>query len=86
MPFPLSLPSINAIAEVVSGGSANYNSPPSIGIYPTGWEIEQFMSACNVPFEVSDSRVSSLSNCLMELNNNPKAKQVFPLAATVLFW
>ena len=51
-----------------------------------GWEIEKFISACNVPFEVSGSRVSLLSNCLMELNNSFKVKQVFPLAATVFFW
>lgn len=78
MPFPLSLPTINAIAEVISGGSANYNSPPSIGIYRKGWEIEQFMSACNVPFEMSGSRVSSLRDCLIKLNDSPEAKQVLP--------
>lgn len=77
MPFPLSPQSIDAIAEVISGGSGNSPTPP-IGICRTGWEIERFMAACNFPFRVNGSRVFSLTSCLIDLNNSPKANQVLP--------
>ena len=75
MPFPLSPQSINAIAEVISGGWGEN----SIFVYRTGREIKNFMSALNVPFSVSDSRVASLTDCLIKLNSSPEeAKQKFP--------
>ena len=69
MPFPLSPQSIDAIAEVISGGPA-YSSSPSIGIYRTAREIEKFMRSCNVQFSVNGgSRVPSLTNCLVQINS-----------------
>ena len=75
MPFPLSPQSINAIAEVISGGRREN----SIFVYHTGRQIKDFMSVFNVPLSVSDSRVVSLTDCLIQLNRSPEeAKQKFP--------
>ena len=78
MPFPLSPQSIDAIAEVISGGSGDKRA---ISIYRTKGRIENFLAAFNIPFsENGDTRVTWLTNCLIELNNSTKAKQVFPKA------
>lgn len=78
MPFPLSLHSIDAIAEVISGGSGDKRA---ISIYRTKGQIENFLAACNVPFsKKGDTRVTWLTNCLIELNNSSKAKKLFPKA------
>lgn len=73
MPFPLSPQSIDAISEIISGGSANDPNPP-IGIYRTGPKIEKFMRTCNVAFSVGGSRVSSLVECLNGINSGPDAE------------
>jgi|TARA_R110000744_G_scaffold302108_3_gene411114 hypothetical protein len=77
MPFPLSPQSIDAIADVITGGGANDSTPP-VGIYRSGHRIEKFMRSCHVPFAVEGSRVQSLVQCLTELNNSPEAQQRFP--------
>ena len=77
MPFPLSTQSIDALAEVISGGGANDPKPP-IGIYRSGPKIEKFMRTCNVEFCVNGSRVPSLVQCLTAINNGPEADQVLP--------
>jgi len=77
MPFPLSLQVINALAEVISGGSYN-DSTPSIGIYRSGPKIERFMGACNVEFQVTGSRVPNLVDCLIQINNGPDAQETLP--------
>ncbi|KKZ10467.1 MAG: hypothetical protein TH68_10705 [Candidatus Synechococcus spongiarum 142] len=75
MPFPLSPQTINAIAEVISGGGGEN----SIFVYRTGRQIKDFMSVFNVPLSASDSRVASLTDCLIKLNSSPEeAKQKFP--------
>ena len=76
MSFPLSPQSIDVIAEIISGGSAYASSPP-IGIYRSGPQIEKFMRACNVEFKVVGSRVPSLVECLIRINNGPEVSQVF---------
>lgn len=68
MPFPLSPQSIDAIAEIISGGGGHDPEPP-IGIYRSGPKIEKFMRACNVAFRVEGSRVPSLVQCLIGINN-----------------
>lgn len=73
MPFPLSIQSIDAIADVISGGVSGDGTPP-IGIYRSAAKIEKFMRSCNVTFEVDGSRVPSLVQCLTELNNSPEAQ------------
>lgn len=75
MPFPLSPQSIDAIAEIISGGSGNDPTPP-IGIYRSGPKIEKFMRGCNVAFEVHGSRLPSLVTCLNNLNHGFEAAQV----------
>ena len=77
MPFPLSPQSIDAIAEIISGGGGNDPGPP-IGIYRSGPKIEKFMRACNVSFRVVGSRVPSLVDRLIEINNSDEANRAFP--------
>lgn len=67
MPFLLSSQTIDALANVISGGSANDPSPP-IGIYRQGWKIEAFMKGHGAPMSVAGgSRVSSLVSALHEV-------------------
>ena len=77
MPFPLSPQSIDALAEIISGGGANDPGPP-VGIYRSGPKIEKFMRACNVDFNVDGSRVPSLVQRLITINNGPEADQLLP--------
>lgn len=77
MPFPLSPQSIDAIAEVISGGGGNDPTPP-IGIYRSGPKIEKFMRGCNVDFRVSGSRVPSLVDCLLDINRGFEPAAVLP--------
>jgi len=77
MSFPLSPQSIDAIAEIISGGGGNDPEPP-IGIYRSGPKIEKFMRGCNVAFKVDGSRVPSLVSCLININNGVEVEQVLP--------
>lgn len=77
MPFPLSPQAVDALAEIISGGSGNDSTPP-IGIYRSGPKIEKFMRACNVAFRVAGSRVPSLVSCLIEINNSYESEKVLP--------
>ncbi|MGN7871869.1 hypothetical protein, partial [Paracoccus sp. 22332] len=72
MPFPLSPQSIDAIAEIISGGGGNDLTPP-VGLYRSGPKLEKFMRGCNVAFTVEGSRVPSLVKCLNRLNNGFEA-------------
>ena len=78
MPFPLSPQSIDGIAEIISGGAAYADAAPPVGLYRSGPQIEKFMRACNVPFKLDGSRVPSLVNCLISLNNGHEAATVLP--------
>ncbi len=64
MNFQLSPQSIDALADIISGGGGHDTTPP-IGIYRSGPKIEKFMRGCNVAFTVDGSRVSSLVQCLI---------------------
>lgn len=77
MPFPLSPQSIEALAEIISGGGGNDLTPP-IGIYRSGSKLESFMRACNVDFRVHGSRVPSLVSCLLDINNGGEPEKVLP--------
>lgn len=78
MPFPLSPQTIDLLAEVISGGAAYADAAPPIGLYRSGPQIEKFMRGCNVAFTVNGSRVPSLVQCLISLNNGPEADTVLP--------
>lgn len=77
MSFPLSPQSIDALAEIISGGGGNDPEPP-IGIYRSGPKLEKFMRACNVAFRVDGSRVPSLVACLININNGAEAEHILP--------
>ena len=78
MPIHLSPQAIDALADVVSGGPSMGNGQPPIGLYRSGPQLEKFMRSCNVDFQVTGSRVPSLVNCLMEVNNGPDADTLLP--------
>jgi hypothetical protein len=64
----LSPQTIEALAFVISGGSAN-DSTPMVGFYRSGPQLERFMRSCNVDFKVgSSSRVPALTDRLIEIN------------------
>ena len=74
--FCLSPQTIDALAEVISGGSANNPTPP-VGQYRSGPQLEKFMRACNNDFRVGQqSRLPALANCLIAINNGPDAAKV----------
>lgn len=60
---------IDALTQVISGGSQN-DPTPSIGIYRSGPKIEAFMRGCNVSMSVgSSSRLPALVEALERQNN-----------------
>ena len=61
---------VAALADVITGGSANDQNPLSvqpIGLYRSGYQLEEFMRECGVSFRVEGSRVPSIRNKLNEL-------------------
>lgn len=76
--FRLSPQSIDALAEVISGGAGNATTPP-IGLYRSGPQLEKFMRGCNIEFSLNGgSRVPSLVDCLLAINNGPDAAKILP--------
>jgi hypothetical protein len=75
--FPLSPQSIEALAEVISGGSGNGNTQP-IGIYRSATKLGSFMRNCNVDFQLIGSRVPSLTDRLLEINRGKEPEKVLP--------
>lgn len=76
--FRLSPQSIDALAEVISGGPANATTPP-IGLYRSGPQLEKFMRGCNIEFNLNGgSRVPSLVDCLLAINNGPDTAEILP--------
>lgn len=74
--FRFSPQTIEALAEVVSGGSVNDLTPPA-GRYRSGPQLERFMRTCNVDFRVGpQSRLPALADCLIAINNGPDAARV----------
>lgn len=59
MRIDLSEQTIEALAGVISGGSANDPTPP-IGIYRPGWKLESWFKSFNVPVDLQrESRVGA---------------------------
>jgi len=76
MTFTLSPQSIDALAEVISGGSANDTKEP-VGIYRSGPKIEKFMRSCNVSFQVTGSRLPSLVDRLISITHEDGSSATF---------
>lgn len=65
---PFSVQTIHALAEAVSGGSANDNRAP-IGHYRSGPKLERFFGALNIELRVgSASRVPAVIDVLSNVN------------------
>jgi hypothetical protein len=61
---------IDALAQVISGGGGNDPTPP-IGIYRSGPKLESFMRGCNVSMSVgSGSRLPALVDALEGANRS----------------
>lgn len=64
MRIDLSDHSIDALAAVISGGSANAPQPP-VGLYRPGWQIEAWFKSFDVPVDLnSHSRVGATRHAL----------------------
>ena len=75
MPLSLSSQTIEALAEVISGGSGNELRLP-VGIYRQGWRIESFMKSYGVEMAIGGgSRVSSLIGTLTGLQTKPDGEE-----------
>ena len=76
MTIRLSPQTIEALADVISGGSNNDPTPP-IGIYRQGWRIEAFMRGHGAEMAIGNgSRVSSLIAALAAAQERPDADAV----------
>lgn len=75
--FPLSPQSVEALADIISGGSGMGETAP-IDIYRSAAKLGSFMRNCNVDFQVIGSRVPSLTERLLELNRSADAGSVMP--------
>lgn len=70
MEIKLSPKSIEALAQVISGGSANNREPP-IGLYRSGPQLEKFMRECNVEMKIgAASRYPTLIDAIEKANNS----------------
>lgn len=67
---------IEAVADVISGGPGTYGPPP-IGLYRSAYELGKFMRGCNVDFTVEGSRLPSLTTCLMDINRREDMQTMF---------
>ena len=64
MRIDLSEQTINVLAEIISGGSAN-NPEPSIGLYRQGWRLEAWFKGFGVPFDVkTESRLPATKTAI----------------------
>lgn len=57
---------VAALTEVITGGSGR-GFGPTIGLYRTAYELQEFMRDCGVSFRVESSRVPSVRDKLNEL-------------------
>src|SRR6516164_7366538 len=65
---PFSVQSIHAIADAVSGGSANDNRAP-VGHYRSGPKLERFFGALNIQLRIgSGSRLPTVIDVLINVN------------------
>lgn len=68
--FALSPQAIDALATVISGGSAADSSEP-VGIYRSGPKLEKFMRGCGIDMKIgSGSRVPTLTETLLRLHRS----------------
>jgi hypothetical protein len=66
---------IKALADVITGGSANDNTPP-IGHYRSGPKIEQFFMDCNLEMRIgSASRLPATLDRLRQINDEDNGFQ-----------
>ena len=78
MEIKLSPQTIEALAFVISGGSAN-DSTPLIGLYRSGPKLERFMRSCNVDFRIGNSsRLPALTECLIQVARGEDAQALLP--------
>lgn len=71
----LSPQSIEALAEIITGGAGNSTTPP-IGLYRSAYYIERFMRSCNVEFALGGrSRVPAVVECLIDINGRDDARE-----------
>ena len=76
MTLQLSPQTIEALVQVISGGSGDDRTPP-IGIYRTGSKLEGFMRACGVPMSLGGgSRVPVLTSTLLRVIEEGDAKVI----------
>ena len=84
MRVELSDQSIDALAEIISGGSANVTDP-SIGLYRQGWKLEVWFKNFDVPFDIkSESRLPATKTALktaLFLDNGDLMKRMIEKAA-----
>lgn len=78
MEVKLSPQTIEALAFVISGGSAT-ETTPTVGLYRSGLRLERFMRKCNVDLQVgSNSRLPALIECLIEVARGEDAQTLLP--------
>lgn len=86
MRIDLSEQSIDALAEIISGGSANGHEPP-IGLYRQGWRIEAWFKSFGVPFDVKgESRLPATKTAIhgavfFDTGNGELLKRIIESAA-----
>jgi hypothetical protein len=84
MRVQLSDQSIEALANIISGGSANDGDPP-IGVYRQGWKIEAWFKAFGVPVKIgSQSRLPATRTALnlaIFLDSSDLVKRIVERAA-----
>lgn len=69
MRIDLSDQSIDALAEIISGGSANGVEPSSIGIYRQAWRLEAWFRNYGISFGVAgESRLPATKTAIREAN------------------
>ncbi|MFK8253267.1 abortive infection family protein [Ancylobacter terrae] len=69
MHIQLAPSTLEALAQIISGGSGNDNAPP-IGVYRSGPKLESFMRGCNVSMSVGNgSRLPALIAALERTNS-----------------
>jgi hypothetical protein len=76
MEVKLSPQTIEELAFVISGGSANDNTPV-VALYRSGPKLERFMRSCNVDLRVgSNSRLPALTECLIDVARGEDAPKL----------
>ena len=86
MRINLSEQSIDALAEIISGGSAGSNEP-SIGLYRQGWRLESWFRMFGVDFDVKgNSRLAATKTAihlaiLLDPGNGELLKRIIERAA-----